>query len=145
MTNDLGCRLTFVFQHQNGIYLLMDRKSFLKELGLSSAGLMALLSLQTLTSCSSYKTESPQTNPGTGNNPVNSGVTVNNTGGSTGKIDFTLDLSAPTNASLAKNGGFVISGNVIVARTNTGELIALSKVCTHSGCSVTFSGGGKDI
>jgi cytochrome b6-f complex iron-sulfur subunit len=99
----------------------MNRHDFLKSLGLSSA---ALLALSTLPSCSK-ETSNPQPSPG--------------------GVDFTLDLSAPANASLAKNGGFVISGNVIVARTNTGELIALSKICTHDGCDVSFSSSNNNF
>ena len=52
-------------------------------------------------------------------------------------VDFTIDLTA----ELKNNGEFVYKKNsIIIARTSSGEFIALSKTCTHTGCTVEFDG-----
>ncbi len=58
-------------------------------------------------------------------------------------VNFTLDLSASANAALGHTGGYVIAnnGNVIVIKTSTGYN-ALSLICTHNGCTVTYRGTG---
>ena len=53
-------------------------------------------------------------------------------------IDFTLEISSSENSALAVKGGYVISQGVIVAKTITGEYIAVSAVCTHQGVNVQF-------
>lgn len=104
----------------------MSRGEFLRSLGLSGATLMALYCMGTMTSCSSSKDDPAPTNN-------------NNNGGNTGgvkSVDFTIDLTQ----NLTKNGQFLISGDVIVARTSTGAFVALSKVCTHQGTTIEFQG-----
>jgi len=58
-------------------------------------------------------------------------------------VNFTLDLSAPANSALTRNGGYVIANNgtVIVFKESTGYL-ALSLICTHQGCTVSYTGRG---
>jgi nitrite reductase/ring-hydroxylating ferredoxin subunit len=46
-------------------------------------------------------------------------------------IDFLLDLNTPENKALTKNGGFIIKNRVVVARTNSGNYIAATQVCSH--------------
>lgn len=46
-------------------------------------------------------------------------------------VDFTLDLTTSANAALKTNGGFVVSQNIIVARTSAGAYIAVQLYCTH--------------
>jgi len=53
-------------------------------------------------------------------------------------VDFTLDLSASSNSALNRNGGYIYSNGIIVARTLNGEYIAMSKACTHEGTAVVF-------
>ncbi len=53
-------------------------------------------------------------------------------------VNFTLDLSNSSNAGLNQVGGSVVQSNVIVVHTSNGY-IALSDVCTHAGCSVSYS------
>lgn len=104
----------------------MSRGEFLRSLGLSGATLMALYCMGTMTSCSSSKDDpTPNNNSGGGNS-----------GGGTNGVDFTVDLTQ----NLTKNGQFLYSGNVIVARTSTGAFVALSKVCTHQGTTIEFLG-----
>lgn len=91
----------------------MDRKEFLSLLGLGSASLLA-------TACLGGCSKSANS-PSSGTN-----------------IDFTLNLSDAANAALATNGGYVYSNGVIVARTNAGNYIAVSKSCTHEGTQVVY-------
>ena len=58
-----------------------------------------------------------------------------------GIINFTLDLTLPANAALAHINGAVINGNIIVIKTSTGYE-ALSLICTHQGCIVSYTGHG---
>jgi cytochrome b6-f complex iron-sulfur subunit len=48
-------------------------------------------------------------------------------------VDFTLDLAAPANAALATNGGYLINGDVIVAKNNAGAYVAATAICSHQG------------
>ncbi len=48
-------------------------------------------------------------------------------------VDFTLDLSDPTNASLATNGNYVVRNGAVVARTINGDLVAATVTCSHEG------------
>ena len=89
----------------------MDRKEFLSMLGFSAGGLL-------LASCM-------------GGCKKDSGTT-----GAT--VDFTLDLTQPANAALTTAGGFVYSNGVIVAKTNSGSIIAVSSACTHEGTNVQY-------
>ncbi|WP_044171952.1 Rieske (2Fe-2S) protein [Flectobacillus major] len=96
----------------------MTRFEFLKSAGFGGAALMTLL-----TSCSKNSEVSPTT-------------------GSTGSVDFTLDLAATSNASLANSGGYVISNGVVVARTSQGTYVAATNTCSHEAKKkVIFSNG----
>ena len=48
-------------------------------------------------------------------------------------VDFTLDLTAPSNAALATNGGYVVSNEVVVAKNNAGAYVAATQTCSHQG------------
>lgn len=86
----------------------MKRKEFLSVMGVGAAGILAL---SCLSSCK--KEEAPD-------------------------VDFTLDLNSSSNVALATNGGYLISQGVIVAKTNSGDFIAVSAACTHQGVEVEF-------
>lgn len=115
----------------------MTRIEFLKSLGLSGATLFTVLATCTLESCSSKSNDPTPSTPtgGGGSGSGSNGVTGTNTGNS---IDFTLDLANGANGVLTSNGGSLISGDVIVARTSTGTFVAVSKACTHQGTTVDF-------
>lgn len=48
-------------------------------------------------------------------------------------VDFTIDLTASANAALKSNGGYIYNNGLIVAKTLSGDYIAVSKTCTHEG------------
>lgn len=56
-------------------------------------------------------------------------------------VDFTLDLSMGANAALRNVGGYLIANNgtVVVENTSSGYK-AISLVCTHNGCIVSYRG-----
>lgn len=53
-------------------------------------------------------------------------------------VDFTIDLSQSQYAALNSPGGYVYANGVIIAKTTTGDIIAVSQACTHEGVTVTF-------
>ncbi|MEO8795806.1 MAG: Rieske (2Fe-2S) protein [Daejeonella sp.] len=55
-------------------------------------------------------------------------------------VDFTLDLSTSAYANLNTNGGYIYNQGVIVARTTSGDFIAVSQNCTHETYRLTFDG-----
>ena len=103
----------------------ISRGQFLKQLGLSSASLMAFYCIGTLSSCSSKKEDDPT--------PIKSG------GGNATKIDFTLDLTTNDFKDLKNDGGFAIKDNIIIANV-AGKYAAISKVCSHEGTTITYRG-----
>ena len=99
----------------------MERKEFLNALGVSAASVF----LATCLGGCSKSTEAP----GMGNtSPPPSGV------------DFTLNLTQTENANLGTNGGFIYKNGIIVARTTSGNYIAVAMACTHQGTTLVFDG-----
>jgi cytochrome b6-f complex iron-sulfur subunit len=93
----------------------MDRKEFLSLAGMSAASFSVLACL--------------------------GGCTKNNVGSNTtapAGVDFTLDLTQPANAALNANGGYLYHNGVIVARTKSGQFIAVQQVCTHESNSLVY-------
>lgn len=88
---------------------LINRNTFLKQLGFSSAAVFATVCLG---ACSTADTTVA---------PLAS--------------DIVLDLTTSAYAALATNGGYVVlvSQNVVVARTNTGAYAAVTLICSHEG------------
>lgn len=58
---------------------------------------------------------------------------------------LTLDLSASTNNALNTVGGFVYSGNIVIIRTSQSNYAALSRICTHQGCTVSYNSSAKKM
>lgn len=56
----------------------------------------------------------------------------------TASKNFTLDLNASANAALKTNGGSIVNDGVIVARTNSGNYIAVAAACTHQGTTINY-------
>jgi cytochrome b6-f complex iron-sulfur subunit len=53
-------------------------------------------------------------------------------------IDFTVDLSQTP--ALQSAGGYIYSNGVIVARTTSGNFIAVQQTCTHERFNVVYQG-----
>ena len=60
-------------------------------------------------------------------------------------VDFTIDISTSQYNALQSNGGSVYysSQNIIIARDNAGNFVALYGLCPHASCSVQFDGANK--
>jgi cytochrome b6-f complex iron-sulfur subunit len=59
--------------------------------------------------------------------------------------NITIDLSLPENAALNNAGGSKIVQSVLVANTGNDTFIALSSICTHEGCTVSYVHGAGNI
>ncbi len=117
----------------------MERKEFLNLVGISVG---AVILQNCMSGCSKSSDPSPATpsttTPSTGGaTPSTTGLTGNNVS-SKGIIDFTIDLASDTFKTLQTNGTALVSGDVIVARTKTGDFLAVAKACTHEGTTVEF-------
>lgn len=53
-------------------------------------------------------------------------------------VDFTLDLTASSNAALKNIGGFLRTSGVIVACVGKDTYIAVQAACTHEGASLSW-------
>lgn len=120
----------------------MERKEFLNLVG-KSVG--AVILQNCMSGCSKASDPAPAvTTPTTSTPPTTgggttivSGLTGNNSI-TKGTIDFTLDITDKNFSDLTTNGKALISGDIIVARTKTGDFLALAKACTHQGTTVDF-------
>lgn len=88
----------------------MNRKDFLKNLGLGGAALLAVY-------CSGCSLNG---NPSFTQTPSVS-------------VDFTLDLSTSSYSALNNNGGYVITNGIVVAKTTSGTYVAVTQICSHEG------------
>lgn len=118
----------------------MKRGEFLRSLGLSTSTLMAFYCIgTTMTACGSSDDE-PEPNPG-GGGSVN-GVTGTTTGNA---INFTLDLTHSNAKDLKTAGTGKVFGDVLVAFTTANQYVALSRICTHEGSTVSYRKEQNDI
>ena len=97
----------------------MERKEFLAQVGIGAAALLLPSCLVTLGSCTSNNVT-----------PVSS------------TIDFTIDIST---GALAVNGGSLVNNGVIVARTITGDFLAVSAACPHAGTTILFQNSSTNF
>ncbi len=102
----------------------MERKDFLKKFAVGGSILLTAPVL--FNSCSDDDEDMEPTNPG-------------------GSGEVTIDLNHADFAALGAVGGYAYKGNIIVFRTGDNTYMALSKVCTHNQCTVTYSHTDGDV
>ena len=118
----------------------MDRKEFLKSLGLSASALMAIYCMGGVTGCSNKSNDPAPNNNNNGGN--NNGGNGNN--GNT-KIDFTIELNDKNFAVLQNNDTSVYKDSIIIIRKTTGDFVALAKSCTHQGSNLDYDKDNKRL
>jgi cytochrome b6-f complex iron-sulfur subunit len=113
----------------------MERKDFIEQVGLSGAAILIFGCMQ---SCS--KSDGPSTNTNT-NNGAGSG------GNNTSTVDFSIDISKSPYDVLKTNGGFYVDAatNIIIVKTTSGEIIAVSAICTHQQSSITYQANSNRL
>ncbi len=102
----------------------MERKDFIKKF--TVGGSVLLITPAFLASCSD------------GNDEL-----VNNPDGNNNGI--VIDLNSSSSSELNSVGGYIYSGNIIVIRATESQYIALSKICTHEGCTVKYGANNNEI
>jgi len=92
---------------------MMKRKEFLEKVGIGAA---FVLTSTCLGSCTKDKADPPK------------------------DINFTIDLEDVKYAELQVFGAYVIEDQVVIARSNTGEFLAATLICSHESLSqITYS------
>lgn len=100
----------------------MERKDFLRKFVFSTGLLIAAPAV--FNACSKEN-----------DNPDDGGNNNNNNSN-----DILVDLTKTEFAALKTVGGYAYTGNIIVIKSGESQYIALSKLCTHEGCTVNYSG-----
>jgi len=113
----------------------MERKDFIEQVGLSGAAILIFGCMQ---SCS--KSDGPSTNTNTGG-----GTGTGGGGNNTSTVDFTIDISKSPFDTLKTIGGFYVdpTTKIIIVKTTSDEIIAVSSVCTHQQASVVYEANNK--
>ena len=119
----------------------IERKEFLNLVGISIG---AVILQNCMSGCSKTSDPTPAVvspvtpiPPTTGGTTTVSGLTGNNLL-SKGAIDFSVDITKSDFEVLKTNGNALVSGDVIIARTKTGDFLVVEKACTHQGTTVNF-------
>lgn len=102
----------------------MNRRALIRNIAAGTATVFVVPAL--LTSC-----EKDELDPDNGN-------------GDPSETTLTIDLNDTDYNSLGSNGGFVVVDKIIVINTGEG-FIALSSVCTHQGCQVSYDHGSANL
>jgi cytochrome b6-f complex iron-sulfur subunit len=56
-----------------------------------------------------------------------------------------IDLGAAENAALTNTGGYKIISDIIVVNVGNDNFIALSAICTHMGCTVSYNSSAQNF
>ena len=59
--------------------------------------------------------------------------------------DIIVDLNHVNYSELKTVGGYAYSGEIIIFRSGDTQYVALSKICTHEGCTVTYSHTDSEV
>lgn len=102
----------------------MDRKEFFSKALIG--GSLIFIAPSFLNSCSKSSDPAPAPDGNT------SGETV-------------VDLTSTDFNALKTVGGYAYSGNILIIRSGTSSYIALSSICTHQGCTVTYNSSDDKI
>lgn len=94
----------------------MDRKDFIKKM--ATGGSILFTAPVLFNACSSDDNDP--------DDPSNPGSII-------------VDLNDANFAALGTVGGFAYQGDIIVFRTGENTYVALSKICTHQSCTVTYN------
>ncbi|QIA07984.1 QcrA and Rieske domain-containing protein [Draconibacterium halophilum] len=103
----------------------MERKEFIKKF--AYAGSILLTAPVIFSACSDGDEDLVPDDP---NEPGN---------------DLTIDLSSSAYADLGTIGGSVYENDIMIFRTSESSYLALSKICTHQGCTVAYSHENGDV
>lgn len=60
-------------------------------------------------------------------------------------VNFTIDVTSPSNSSLQVIGGVVRVQGIFIVRTGQSTYVGLSSICTHAGCAVNFSSSSQEF
>jgi cytochrome b6-f complex iron-sulfur subunit len=107
----------------------MNRKEFFERVGFGAAAVLVPACISGIvSSCSSDSSDA-------GSSPVV--VPPAPTG-----VNFNLDIST---GALANNGGYLVTNQIVVARTLSGEFLAVSASCPHEGTNVKYSSSSNNF
>ena len=59
--------------------------------------------------------------------------------------EITIDLTSADYSNLGTVGGYAYKDDIIIFRTGESTYMALSKLCTHSQCTVTYSHANGNV
>lgn len=104
----------------------MERKDFIKKF--TVGGSILLASPIIFNACSK--------NDDTGNPAGNNNPNQN---------EIVIDLTNADFSTLGTIGGYAYKGDIIIFRTSETNYVALSKLCTHSQCTVTYSHAKSEV
>lgn len=103
----------------------MKRKEFIKKF--AYGGSILLTAPVILSACSSDDDDLVPNDPDVPNN------------------DLTIDLTSSSYEDLGIIGGYVYEGEIMIFRTAESSYLALSKVCTHEGCTVAYNHANGNV
>lgn len=104
----------------------MERKDFIKKFAVGGSILLTAPVL--FNSCSDDDDPTDDNNNNT-NNPN----------------EIVIDLSHADYSALGAVGGYAYKGDIIIFRTGDNAYSALSKLCTHSECTITYNHASNEL